>query len=304
MSEHDAPGWQADPTGRHDHRYWDGTRWTDDVADAGVASTDPFDADLDADLDAGDAPTAIDEPTVVDEPAPPLADDVTAVPGTPADSTATWASTPAPPPPPTYVPPAAALEEPPRSKRGLLIGGGILALAIVALVAFLVLGGDDDDDRSRIHSALTSELRDEGDLTDVQADCVADHIIDEVGVDKLKDVDFSDDDPPAALADELGDAAFSSISECDIDLNQGEGDDADDDSPLTPDDIEALGPDFEDQLAEVYAGMGIARDKAECLADKIADAVEDGSLEAEDAMADFFAFFSACDINPSEITGG
>ena len=30
------PGWQPDPTGRHDHRYWDGSRWTDDVADAGV----------------------------------------------------------------------------------------------------------------------------------------------------------------------------------------------------------------------------------------------------------------------------
>ena len=36
-----AAGWQADPTGRHEHRYWDGARWTDQVSDAGVASTDP-----------------------------------------------------------------------------------------------------------------------------------------------------------------------------------------------------------------------------------------------------------------------
>ena len=27
-----------------DHRYWDGAEWTDHVADAGVAGTDPFEA--------------------------------------------------------------------------------------------------------------------------------------------------------------------------------------------------------------------------------------------------------------------
>jgi hypothetical protein len=35
------PAWHPDPTGRHDHRWWDGTRWTEHVADAGVASVDP-----------------------------------------------------------------------------------------------------------------------------------------------------------------------------------------------------------------------------------------------------------------------
>jgi Protein of unknown function (DUF2510) len=35
-----APGWHPDPTSRHQYRYWDGARWTDDVADGGVASTD------------------------------------------------------------------------------------------------------------------------------------------------------------------------------------------------------------------------------------------------------------------------
>jgi hypothetical protein len=32
MTEHQ-PGWHPDPGGRHEHRYWDGSRWTDDVAD-------------------------------------------------------------------------------------------------------------------------------------------------------------------------------------------------------------------------------------------------------------------------------
>jgi len=33
-----APGWYADPAGAFDHRWWDGTRWTEQVATAGVAS--------------------------------------------------------------------------------------------------------------------------------------------------------------------------------------------------------------------------------------------------------------------------
>ncbi len=36
--------WHPDPTGRHDHRWWDGERWTEHVADAGVAAIDPLDA--------------------------------------------------------------------------------------------------------------------------------------------------------------------------------------------------------------------------------------------------------------------
>lgn len=36
-------GWLPDPTGRHAQRYWNGTEWTADVADAqGVAGTDPL----------------------------------------------------------------------------------------------------------------------------------------------------------------------------------------------------------------------------------------------------------------------
>jgi hypothetical protein len=33
-------GWYTDPLDRHQHRYWDGTRWTVHVADHGVASVD------------------------------------------------------------------------------------------------------------------------------------------------------------------------------------------------------------------------------------------------------------------------
>lgn len=34
--------WAADPGGGHQWRWWDGVAWTDQVADDGVASTDPL----------------------------------------------------------------------------------------------------------------------------------------------------------------------------------------------------------------------------------------------------------------------
>ena len=36
--------WHPDPTGKHELRYWDGTQWTEHVADAGVQGVDPLDA--------------------------------------------------------------------------------------------------------------------------------------------------------------------------------------------------------------------------------------------------------------------
>ena len=34
--------WAPDPSGRHELRYWDGQRWTDDVSDNGVETFDPL----------------------------------------------------------------------------------------------------------------------------------------------------------------------------------------------------------------------------------------------------------------------
>ena len=36
--------WEPDPTGRHQYRWWDGERWTDQVADDGIQSVDPVSA--------------------------------------------------------------------------------------------------------------------------------------------------------------------------------------------------------------------------------------------------------------------
>jgi hypothetical protein len=39
-----AATWQADPTGRHEMRYWDGSAWTGHVSDNGITATDPMPA--------------------------------------------------------------------------------------------------------------------------------------------------------------------------------------------------------------------------------------------------------------------
>lgn len=34
--------WHPDPSGRHEHRWWDGSAWTDQVSDGGATSSDPL----------------------------------------------------------------------------------------------------------------------------------------------------------------------------------------------------------------------------------------------------------------------
>ena len=62
--------WYPDPTGRHEHRYYDGSAWTDHVANAGIQSTAPVDAPpeppsrldrLDSGLTMGDEARRVDE---------------------------------------------------------------------------------------------------------------------------------------------------------------------------------------------------------------------------------------------------
>ena len=42
FTEQALASWLPDPTARHQHRYFDGSAWTDNVADNGVASVDPM----------------------------------------------------------------------------------------------------------------------------------------------------------------------------------------------------------------------------------------------------------------------
>lgn len=41
MTQMPAPGWYRDPTGSYEFRYWDGSRWTNQVSSGGTAGADP-----------------------------------------------------------------------------------------------------------------------------------------------------------------------------------------------------------------------------------------------------------------------
>jgi Protein of unknown function (DUF2510) len=63
-------GWYADPYGRHQHRYFDGEKWTHDVSDSGTQSTDDPEAGTPAVVPPSPfsrpaMATATAEPTVV-----------------------------------------------------------------------------------------------------------------------------------------------------------------------------------------------------------------------------------------------
>jgi len=207
------PGWLPDPAGRHQYRYWDGARWTDDVADGGVAATDP--------LPPGGDPTV---PTGSPQWAAP------------ADSTQQYPTAPGPQAPP-YTSSHGAVQPPARKRppAGLIAALAVVAVALVGgLVYFLVRDDDESaDDNSEIsdedtttsepdgNDSDTTEPDDEGlesddflvetfaealeqgaggAITREQALCASEGLIDELGLAELTELDETTplDDPELA----------------------------------------------------------------------------------------------------------
>lgn len=88
----------------------------------------------------------------------------------------------------------------------------IASCATVALTACSGGGANQAD----IEAKIAAQIVEEG-LSAKQAACFAGVIVDEIGVDRLKDVDFSADTPPADLQDDVISASMTAIERCDID---------------------------------------------------------------------------------------
>lgn len=209
-----AAGWNPDPTGRHEYRYWDGATWTDDVSDNGVTAVDPVDA----------TPSFGGDPTAV------------------VDTTQRY-GTPSGPQPGPYQPQPGAYDpmyssgqvapaQPPRSgpPTGLIVGLAAVALALIVGLVVVLTGGDDDDtatdDPSSTTEATTEaptddppdtteattsvpggdegivdliatgmELEADGLITREQAECAAQAMVDHFGVDALLEMSTTGDNP-------------------------------------------------------------------------------------------------------------
>lgn len=116
--------WYPDPSGRHEHRFWDGERWTAHVADNGVTGVD------------GGAPQPVVQQQVVEQPRP-VAPPVQPA-WTPASGWQTTAAT-------------GATAAPARSSmaRGWVFAVAFLvAIVGVGATAMVALGGNEKSDSS------------------------------------------------------------------------------------------------------------------------------------------------------------
>ena len=165
-----SPGWNPDPTGRHEYRYWDGQDWTDDVSDDGVTSVDA----LDAAAPPGGEPTAPFDPTQQYTP-PGQADPYGTQPGGygpqpgpggPGEYGGTGGPGGYGQPPGVGGPGGYGSGPMPPAKSGpnvpLIVGGAVVALlVVVALVVLLTRGGDDDKDDDVATDDVTTTTADD-----------------------------------------------------------------------------------------------------------------------------------------------
>lgn len=90
--------------------------------------------------------------------------------------------------------------------------------ALAALVVTLAAcGGGGGDSEAEIKVKVADQLAENG-LDKKDSTCFAGVLVDEIGVDKLKDVDFSSDEPPAGLEAEFTAAALKALTTCNLDV--------------------------------------------------------------------------------------
>lgn len=263
-----APGWQPDPTTRHEYRYWDGSQWTDDVSDGGVTAVDPVDGSgaAAAGSPSSDATQAMDPATQAYGSAPyggaPSGAGTLPPGGTPsyqgygADPYASsyGGSGQMPPGPPAKKGPNPAL----------IIGIAVVVLLLLGGGAYALVGGGDDDgddtaagtttttaadstttstpddttsteedvDDTTATTEATDDTAGSGDslvpliaegiqesapeLTDEQAECIAQVIVDEVGIEQLAEIGANGDttDAFSQLTSEQQAALATAMLDC------------------------------------------------------------------------------------------
>ncbi len=102
-------------------------------------------------------------------------------------------------------------------QRVLILGATTLCLAL----GVTACGGAAKKSEADIKRDISTTLQSGGNGIDKKAaDCFAEIVVDEVGVDKLRDVDLSADEPPAELVDEISSATMRAAEECDFNMEE------------------------------------------------------------------------------------
>jgi Protein of unknown function (DUF2510) len=202
------PGWNPDPTGRHEYRYWDGGRWTDDVSDNGVTGVDAMASDQTWMQYPQTAPTGQYPPT---GPYPPA---------TQAPPTSPYGTAPYPPSPyPMDTQAPSGPYPPPGGKKGpsagLIVGLAALAVAVIGGIAYLLIHDDGDDtatqQTSQTETTETTEAPDDGgsDITLPDPGDDPTTVPDDGGGDQGSDSGGTSDDENEVFVDTVADALES-----------------------------------------------------------------------------------------------
>jgi hypothetical protein len=87
------------------------------------------------------------------------------------------------------------------------------------------MSADAPDNEDEAIEMLAAALAADGTLTEDQADCVAEFVIDEVGFDRMVEAGFNasnaDETPPAELQEDLTAALLDAFGECDVTPSAG-----------------------------------------------------------------------------------
>jgi hypothetical protein len=245
-----ASGWHPDPTARHEYRYWDGAQWTDDVSDGGVTSTDPVAGGTPAQGVAGGTPAQGVDPTAQYQPTQQFQGGPGPQPnpygGSGQFPPSAGPTSPYGAPGSGPYPPAT----PPKSgpSTGLIAGLVLVAVALIGGITYFLVKDDGDD------AADNTEISDTGDatgdttgdtssdttadagsgddqivemmadamegaaggaITHDQAVCLAEGMVDEIGIEEMANMGSSGDNP---FADpELTSNLFDIMADCGID---------------------------------------------------------------------------------------
>ena len=93
----------------------------------------------------------------------------------------------------------------------------LAALLLPLGVAASACSQQDDPTEAELQEDVAEELRErDDDLTADQADCYAGLLVDELGVDAVMDLDYSDEEPDAEVAEGIAAAAAEARTACDL----------------------------------------------------------------------------------------
>ena len=95
------------------------------------------------------------------------------------------------------------------------------AVATVSLLFSACAGNRDESEADLVEDISTSLQGDAVGLDEEQADRCAEIIVDEVGVEALKDIDLAAEVPPEELQEEIVAAAVRGAEECDLPESSG-----------------------------------------------------------------------------------